>query len=285
MVVFACNNCGDSLKKNQVERHALQSRGCNSFSCMDCCKDFNLQSYKAHTSCVSEAQRYQGALYEGPEDGESKGAKKQKIWFEQVKQSIESSQHLSPRVSSLLSAIADYPNVPRKQKKFENFVGNSLRERNPKIIQQVWEAFSGQSKTDTLEKDSITKFPEQNESIIERQELLHKEDDTIISAEEDVKIKKKKKKRRRDETETETKQLYEDNSENLIQESTLPDSTTIDEEPRIKSKKSKRSRNEIETPNEIEILGEKRIKFEDSEVKLKKKKRKHKHLKQDLEII
>ena len=82
MVVFTCNNCGDSLKKNQVEKHALQSRRCANFSCMDCCKDFTLKSYKTHTSCVSEAQRYQGALYEGPEDGESKGSRKQKQWIE-----------------------------------------------------------------------------------------------------------------------------------------------------------------------------------------------------------
>ena len=70
------------MKKNQVEKHAMQSRGCVSFSCMDCCKDFTLSSFKTHTSCVSEAQRYQGALYEGPGDGETKGVKKQKQWIE-----------------------------------------------------------------------------------------------------------------------------------------------------------------------------------------------------------
>ena len=41
-----------------------------------------------------------------------------------MKQSIDSAKHLSPRVSALLSAVADYPNVPRKQKKFEVLFDN-----------------------------------------------------------------------------------------------------------------------------------------------------------------
>ena len=36
-----------------------------------------------------------------------------------MKESIATAENLTPRVSALLSALSDYPNVPRKQKKFE----------------------------------------------------------------------------------------------------------------------------------------------------------------------
>lgn len=39
MVVFTCNSCGDSLKKNKVDNHRYQCR-MGSLSCVDCLKDF-----------------------------------------------------------------------------------------------------------------------------------------------------------------------------------------------------------------------------------------------------
>lgn len=44
------------------------------FSCIDCHKVFTGDEYKAHTSCISEAEKYQGALYKG--DKKNKNAKK-----------------------------------------------------------------------------------------------------------------------------------------------------------------------------------------------------------------
>jgi hypothetical protein len=41
MVFFACNSCGSSLKKNQVDKHTFQCR-MTTVSCMDCQKDFGL---------------------------------------------------------------------------------------------------------------------------------------------------------------------------------------------------------------------------------------------------
>lgn len=42
-------------------------QGCRSpsVSCQDCMKVFRGDEYKAHVSCVSEAEKYQGALYKG----------------------------------------------------------------------------------------------------------------------------------------------------------------------------------------------------------------------------
>ena len=46
---------------------------------MDCGKDFHGDEYAAHTKCISEAQKYQGALYK---ESSGKGEKKQQEWLE-----------------------------------------------------------------------------------------------------------------------------------------------------------------------------------------------------------
>ncbi|CAG8960063.1 hypothetical protein HYFRA_00010541 [Hymenoscyphus fraxineus] len=62
MVSFSCEACGDVLTKKKLDPHRNQCRGA-SFTCLDCMVHFQGNEYRAHTSCISEAQKYQGALY------------------------------------------------------------------------------------------------------------------------------------------------------------------------------------------------------------------------------
>ncbi|KAF2098560.1 hypothetical protein NA57DRAFT_75800 [Rhizodiscina lignyota] len=62
MVSFSCENCGDVLTKKKLDSHRNQCRGA-SFTCLDCHQYFDGTSYRSHTSCISEDQKYQGALY------------------------------------------------------------------------------------------------------------------------------------------------------------------------------------------------------------------------------
>ncbi|KAF2090774.1 hypothetical protein K490DRAFT_71109 [Saccharata proteae CBS 121410] len=62
MVSFSCENCGDVLTKKKLDPHRNQCRGA-SFTCLDCMVHFQGTEYRSHTSCMSEAQKYQGALY------------------------------------------------------------------------------------------------------------------------------------------------------------------------------------------------------------------------------
>ena len=81
MVLFICDACGNTVKKNQVEKHyQTQCRNCSVLSCIDCGVDFPGDSYKGHKSCISEAEKYQGHLYQ-PKDKENKGDAKQKQWL------------------------------------------------------------------------------------------------------------------------------------------------------------------------------------------------------------
>ncbi|WVR05257.1 hypothetical protein IAU60_002269 [Kwoniella sp. DSM 27419] len=64
MVSFQCDACADTVKKPKLDQH--RNRCYASFTCLDCSTTFNSPAeYKSHTSCVSEAQKYQGALYKG----------------------------------------------------------------------------------------------------------------------------------------------------------------------------------------------------------------------------
>ncbi|KAM5473416.1 hypothetical protein MauCBS54593_002211 [Microsporum audouinii] len=62
MVSFQCEGCGDVLTKKKLDPHRGQCRGA-SFSCLDCMVHFQGTEYRSHTSCMTEAQKYQGALY------------------------------------------------------------------------------------------------------------------------------------------------------------------------------------------------------------------------------
>lgn len=82
MVSFVCDACGQTVKKQKVEKHyQSECRNCSVLSCIDCGKDFPGDSYASHTSCISEAEKYQGKLYKA-KDKLNKGERKQQEWLE-----------------------------------------------------------------------------------------------------------------------------------------------------------------------------------------------------------
>ncbi|KAK5108254.1 hypothetical protein LTR62_008638 [Meristemomyces frigidus] len=68
MVSFSCENCGDVLTKKKLDPHRNQCYGA-SYTCLDCMTHFYGTEYRTHTSCISEAQKYQGALYRDKKTG------------------------------------------------------------------------------------------------------------------------------------------------------------------------------------------------------------------------
>ncbi|ORX48438.1 zf-LYAR-domain-containing protein, partial [Piromyces finnis] len=53
-----------TLKKNKLDQHANRCYNCQ-FTCIDCGVTFEGTSYRAHTSCISEDEKYQKNLYKG----------------------------------------------------------------------------------------------------------------------------------------------------------------------------------------------------------------------------
>lgn len=137
MVVFECQKCNETLKKPKLMKH-LQACRSDYVTCIDCSKVFRWDEWEAHTSCVSEAQKYQGKLFEAKESS-NKGKVKQDNWTESVQKSIEEAgDKINPQIKGLLEKLLSFDNIPRKQKPFANFVKNSLKLWDDRKIAEIW---------------------------------------------------------------------------------------------------------------------------------------------------
>jgi cell growth-regulating nucleolar protein len=83
---------------------------------INCDYIFSRDSYKEHTKCVSEQEKYGGANYSAPTNM-NKGEKKQNQWFEIVQSAINLNTG-SNQAKILLKKLQYYPNTPRKRAKF-----------------------------------------------------------------------------------------------------------------------------------------------------------------------
>merc|ERR1719454_2156104 len=159
MVVFECAKCNETIKKPKLEKH-LQM--CNSewVSCIDCCKVFRWDEWQSHTQCVSEAQKYQGALFQA-KDSANKGKAKQDSWTDSIHKSIEEAgDKISPQTKAHLEKLLGFDNIPRKQKPFTNFVKNSLKLWDEKKIGAIWEVISKAGKKPEASSTETPKAPE-----------------------------------------------------------------------------------------------------------------------------
>ncbi|EPX71256.1 uncharacterized protein SOCG_01475 [Schizosaccharomyces octosporus yFS286] len=62
MVSFCCEVCQDIIKKPKLDQHRSRCQGAY-FTCIDCNTTFQGTDYRSHSSCMTEAQRYQKGLY------------------------------------------------------------------------------------------------------------------------------------------------------------------------------------------------------------------------------
>ena len=63
MVSFSCESCQDTIKKPKLEQHLKRCRNAM-FTCIDCYQTFQGNSYKSHSSCISEEQKVQKTIYQ-----------------------------------------------------------------------------------------------------------------------------------------------------------------------------------------------------------------------------
>lgn len=64
MVSFSCEVCNDTVIKKKLDQHAQRCYGAY-YTCIDCLTTFQGTAYRQHTQCISEAEKYEGALYQG----------------------------------------------------------------------------------------------------------------------------------------------------------------------------------------------------------------------------
>jgi cell growth-regulating nucleolar protein len=98
-----------------------------------------LDDYRVHTSCVSEAERYEKTVYKG----NKKNAKKnpQEAWTALIAAAAESAPSA---LKSYMQRLAELDNVPRKEKPFRNWAANSLnlRGQQASVTASLWEYLS-----------------------------------------------------------------------------------------------------------------------------------------------
>ncbi|KAI9890031.1 MAG: hypothetical protein M1814_004547 [Vezdaea aestivalis] len=98
MVSFSCEACGDVLTKKKLDVHRNNRCRDAIFTCLDCMKTFADTEYRSHTTCISEAEKYQGSLYK------SQKGKARREPHHQIPDDLVS---LQPSVEDAADAAAD----------------------------------------------------------------------------------------------------------------------------------------------------------------------------------
>jgi len=285
MVVFTCNNCGDSVTKPKVEKHiqyeCKRKHFAVSFCCVDCLKDFNYETVKDHCQCVTEEQRYSAKGFVAKPSAD-KGKRKQAGWVDIV-QSVINRKDLSNDEKQFLNVISKYDNVPRKKNKFQNFCFSSApyyRQKEylvNKVFDMIEAEYKAQQTHNSNEKPANTnnnqdqksiENSETNDTILDKpQEVLKKnkiiENGESVVNEKDnnvteIKLKKKKKKSK--------ESLDAKNKE------TTPESNTELQTKKKKKKKMEENNSVIEGNLEIEKTNSTEVLL-DTSIKSKKKKK------------
>ncbi|GFR71812.1 cell growth-regulating nucleolar protein [Elysia marginata] len=268
MVFFNCNACGEALKKNQVEKHTFRCRHCEVLSCVDCGKDFWGNDYQYHTKCMTEEEKYCG---QGYVPKINKGEAKQEQWIERVQAAIEKSAS-NHGLKSLLVRLKDYPNIPRKQQKFQNFLKNSLRVNNESLITQVWNVLMAHNDQEKNKENTSNTVPKQAISINGSGNAASKEEVNGIQnpttngnkddkTEQIAEPKKNKRERKQERQNKANKQEKKDRTENIDEE-----------KPLKKSKKRKHREDDLEELTSEETIPAKNGCSENEPPKKKKKK-------------
>lgn len=127
--------CLQTLKKNQVDKHAHTCKSCYAVTCVDCQVVFHGDDYAAHTTCVSEAEKYEKSLFR-PKTGAK--PKAQDVWNALVEDIVSMKSQAPAQVQPYLERLSSLNNVPRNQKKFINFARNSLNIRSDGLLESLW---------------------------------------------------------------------------------------------------------------------------------------------------
>ncbi|OBZ88368.1 hypothetical protein A0J61_03590 [Choanephora cucurbitarum] len=90
MVSFQCDGCGDVVKKPKLNQH--RGRCHATFTCIDCSTTFQGNNYQSHTSCITEAQKFQKHVYQNKNNNNNNSNKKPASLIDQLNQKKKDEQ-------------------------------------------------------------------------------------------------------------------------------------------------------------------------------------------------
>jgi cell growth-regulating nucleolar protein len=235
-----------------------------------------LREYGAHIRCVTEDEKYGGLNYVKKPSAE-KGLKKQESWLESIHNLVTSKgPELNPKVRQLLEAVAQYPNVPRKQAKFNNFCKTSLHCKDERLLAETWELVSGlqqkpnnnnnsadQAKSNGTTQngksdDKVEKTMETDEPAETETTKLSKREKKEQRRQQNDKVEKKDKKKRGAEEEMEVDEAPEKKRKRKMKDQHMEEADGENEEPETgsqadKKKKKKKKNKGDEVEGELKI--------------------------------
>ena len=159
MVFFVCEGCNESMKKNQVDKHASRCRSCHAVTCVDCSVTFYGNDYATHLVCVSEAEKYEKTLYK------AKVVTKlnpQEAWTALIEEAASRSAEAPSHLRQFVIRLNDLGNVPRNKGKFINFVKNSMKMNNVATMEEIWKFLEKLKEVKDLEKLAAATAPKAN---------------------------------------------------------------------------------------------------------------------------
>lgn len=177
-------------------------------TCVDCSVTFYGDDYAAHTTCISEAEKYEKSLFKPKSNVKPKP---QDLWNSLIEDIVSLKQKAPPAVQVYLPRLASLSNVPRNHKKFLNFSKNSLNIRDDRLLESIWKFLeecrvAKEKEGEVEEEPTSIPTPTPTANISKPSSTSADSAATVSDAEEEeVKVKKdkKNKKRKREEGEEE----------------------------------------------------------------------------------
>jgi len=131
MVSFSCDLCADIVKKPKTQQHLSRCPNAQ-FTCIDCNTTFHGNNFIHHTSCISEAEKYQKSLYKVNKKDTPNKQKRQKVGTPNNinNQSLEEEQSNSKELKS--SEQDQSPNIVTDNNKNHNQESNFRKKKKNK---------------------------------------------------------------------------------------------------------------------------------------------------------
>jgi cell growth-regulating nucleolar protein len=229
-----------TLKKNQVDKHAQRCRNCHAVTCVDCSVTFYGNDYAQHITCVSEAEKYEKTLYK-PKAGK---ANPQDAWNDLIQTACSKVDTAPQIVRPYLQRVSDLSNVPRNKKKFINFAKNSLRLYSDNVLEALWtylDTFRVDAKKETESKPSVEAPTSSSaKSTAAAQESAVPVSSTETDTSDAERAKKEKKKAKKEKRKREAEEEPQETAEPAVNEAAEEDvPEPVKEQKKKKSKKDK----------------------------------------------
>jgi len=224
-VSFYCDLCGDTIKKTKIPNHLVR---CHTqlLRCIDCLASFNNKSYNTHTSCISEAEKYQKTLYK-PKNNQEK---------------LNQSQPKSPQNPATVS--------PNNSSKIQNTSLTKENQKKDKEEQTSKKQQSQEQSSEPVSNDEKKTKKQHKQNQKNQSEDDSSEDD---SSEEDSKKEKKRKTEKKDrKSPTEEKKMKKDKKRKKADKDVKKVQKSDSLETSSSEKSPKKKRKLSETPTESE---------------------------------